>query len=854
MGFFFEQAPKPDRKSKQKRNSETLNRLGCSACPLNHAKVNSPKMPPTVAMDTWVYFLGEAPGGEEDEKGRPFVGKSGRLLRDCIPGQLLAHVSFDNVIRDRPSADNRDPTLAEVECCRGHVIRSIELAKPRVIVGVGRFALHWMLNSMDSAGLRGRFFAVKVGSHECWFMPTYHPSFVMRTAFNKDRPLNSKFGLCLKLDVQHACAKALEHKPPTIFTEQYIRSSVRTFNGEDEIFEWLAKAKAAKAKAVDIETNALRPYNSDSRILTCAFSYGSYHFSFPLDHPQSRYNTTQRLALKRAVREILKDDTTKIAHNSPFEIEWFTHYFGKEVIRHEVWECTQLQAHLLDERRGAGQSADVETRRNTYQSLDFLIKLHFGLSFKALFQINRKNIAHADLKETLLYNAADTLCTLALWHTQTAELRTRGLYNAYLGVLPRQVTVALMQYLGMPVNQSTVVRLQRKLADEIAVIEAEIEGLEVVRQYTQEHGGFNPLGEDALIVFRDYLKRKEIIKVEDGKKKYSIDKGILEKVNHPLAKLIVKLRNRTKMKSTYVDGLELGKGDLVYPDGHIHCNFNTTFTVTGRLSSDEPNMQNFPQRNDSWVREQIEAYKDHIIIAADYGQLEMCGAAMCSKDPVLVEALWNDYDTHMFWAGKLAALCPDAVGGDFADKHVAKAFRSLVKNRLVFPAIYGSTNNSIANDLKVDLSIVDELMDEFWDTFRALKRWQERLLISYREVGYVEDPTGRRRHYPLTSNEAINAPIQSLSSQIVVDGMDRLSYLAATTKQWHLHPRLNIHDDLSFIVPERLAEESLAVIIENMLTPTFGKIINVPLSVEVKTGKNWYEMNTLGKFWSHKDL
>lgn len=851
MGFFFEnQTPKPDKKAKQKRGVETLNRLGCSACPLNHAKVKSPKMQPTLAEDTWVYFLGEAPGGDEDAQGKPFVGRSGQLLRSCIPHNILGHCSFDNVIRDRPSVDNRDPTFTEIECCRPNIIKSIEEAKPRVIVGVGRFALQWALGSNDTAGLRGRLVAVKVGNHECWFLPTYHPSFVMRTAFNKEKPLNSKFGLCLQLDVKRACAKAVENKPPLKFTEQQVRGAIRTFNGEDEIFEYLAAAKRAPHKAVDIETDALRPYGHNSGILACAFSFGSTHFSFALDHAQSRYSDTQRLAIRKAIKEILLDDTIKIAHNAPFEVEWFAHLFGKECIRHEVWECTQLQAHLLDERKPERATGEDEEYGNPYLGLNFLCKQWYGAPFKPWFKVDRKHIAQSDLQETLQYNAADTFFTLALWGSQNAELRARGLYAAYEQALPRQVTVALTQYLGMPVSQAVVKKLQPKLADEIAVLEAEIDELEVVKKYTQDNGGFNPLGDDCLTIFRDYLKRKEVIKKVGDKVKYSVAKDVLESIDHPLSKLITRLRNKTKMKSTYVDGLELGKGKLIWPDGHLHCNFNTTSTSTGRTSSDSPNMQNFPSRMDAWIREQIVAPDGYLIVAADYGQLEACGAAMCSKDETLVRYLWDNYDTHMAWAQRTAKK----MNWDISDPKAAKALRTSVKGGLVFASFYGATAKKVAQSINVPIDVAEELQEELWEMFPQYKRWQEQLLRRYREVGYVESPTGRRRHYPLTSNEAINAPIQCLACDIVVDAMQRLSYYAATTKQWHLHPRLNIHDDLTFIVPQRSVEESVSTIVEFMLTPTFGPdIINVPLSVEVKMGPNWYNMTELGKF-STKDL
>jgi len=265
-------------------------------------------------------------------------------------------------------------------------------------------------------------------------------------------------------------------------------------------------------------------------------------------------------------------------------------------------------------------------------------------------------------------------------------------------------------------------------------------------------------------------------------------------------------------------------------------------------------MQNFPKRTDNWLRAQIVAPKDHIMVAVDYGQLEMCGAAICSKDPYLVKVLWNDFDTHMHFASKLAAICPSRVGGDFNEPDIAKAFRSLVKNKLVFPALYGATNTSIAEYLGIETHYIDELMNAFWskeEGFYYTKQWQSQLLKDYRNNGFVASPTGRRRHHPLTQNEAINAPIQCLASEIVMDAMCRLSYIAATTDRWYLHPHLNVHDDLSYFVPVKKADEAIDIIIKEMLTPAFD-FINVPLSVEVSIGPNWADLEHLGKYWSHK--
>jgi DNA polymerase-1 len=428
-----------------------------------------------------------------------------------------------------------------------------------------------------------------------------------------------------------------------------------------------------------------------------------------------------------------------------------------------------------------------------------------------------------------------------------------------------------MQTLGVLVDQAEVKRNQRKLSGEIEAIEAEIGTLPVVREYKADHREVNfAAGPDTLNIFKDYLKCPEVQvnpeyhevhdfnvpskvkrKFDEApvKAKYSVDKNVLDRIDHPLAQLILKLRNRTKLKSTYVDGLVLGKGTLVYPDGRLHCNFNTTFAETGRTSSDDPNMQNFPQRKDAWVRKQIIAPKGHVLVAFDYGQLEGCTAAMVSKDKVLVKSLWEDYDIHMEWAQKLAKKYP-AIG--LADANL----RQQVKGKLVFAAFFGAANKSIASPayLNVPEEIIDDLMDEFWETFDGLAEWQDALMKTYYETGWVESPTGRRHHYPLTRNQAINFPVQGFACDIVCNAMNELSCMAVETGQWHLHPVLNIHDDLTFVIPDNddILEAAITTIYKVMLTPPY-KDVNVPLSVKVLIGSAWYGMQEIGKFWSHHD-
>ncbi len=885
MSFYFakqaRKAAKPAGKAplgaprNARASVQALHRLGCQACPLNKVDVQTPKMLPTLARQTDVYFLAEAPGRDEDENtGKPLTGPSGTLLRQCIPGGFVAQCSFDNVCNCRPPA-NRTPTWQEVEACHPRRVKFIEQAKPKLIVGLGAVPLHAMLGSSDLSGMRGRLFAVKIGSHECWFMPTYHPSFILRTAYDKKKPLNSKLGHCFRMDILRAVAMAKGLGGVHVDNEQEIRSGVQCFDGSatdhyGKLCALLDHARKADTIAVDIETKGLRPFSDGAAIMSIAISTAKHNFSFAVEHPKGSWNVGQRGKLKSLLEGILRDErVVKVAHNSPFEMEWFIWWYGKEIVSHVSWECTQLQAHLLDERRGK-QGHGEDNRRAPYQSLDFLVKQHFGIKFKSLFKLNKKDMSKSDLSEMLIYNALDTKYTLKLYHAQTKLLKERGLHNAYLEALPRQSSVALMQTLGVLVDQAEVKRNQAKLGKEIAGIEAEIDALPVVREYKADHREVNfAAGPDALSIFKDYLKRPEVLvnpekhevhdygiaskakrKFEEAsvKGKYSVDKNVLDRIDHPLAKMIVELRNRTKLKSTYVDGLELGKGEFIFPDGKLHCHFNTTFAETGRTSSDEINMQNFPQRRDAWVRKQIIAPKGHVLVAFDYGQLEGCTAAMCSKDKVLVKALWEDYDIHMEWTQKLAARHPEIGPAD-------KALRSRVKNKLIFPAIFGAKNSSIADYLKVPEDVIDDLMDEFWETFDGLAEWQDALMKQYYEVGWVASPTGRRHHYPLTRNQAINHPVQSFACDIVCHAMNELSAMAVETGKWHLHPVLNIHDDLSFVIPDNddTLEEAITTIYKVMLTPPY-KEVNVPLSVSVSVGPAWYGMQGIGKFYSHKDL
>ena len=866
MSFFFSEKKKAANrptvnktKPIMQSSKETLNRLSCKACPLDKAHNQAPKMLPDLADKTDIYVLGGYPSKEDDKKGEPFRSEAGILLRSIIG--RIDNVSFDNCVRDYTEyKPGQSPAIA-MECCRSLITASIEQAKPKLIIGLGILPLQWMLNSSDMVGLRGRVFAVKVGNHSCYFLPTYDPEFVISTAFNKMDPLRSKLGHCLKFDIAKAKNLALDLDPPVIDTPQAVRAGIQTFNGKSptqlpvllKLMGWAAKAPE---RAIDIEGTGLKPWATNFRVLTVALSYGTTNFSFAVDHSKAGWSKDERAQIIKALKKVLAGPGRLIAHNTPFEVIVLIFLLGMESIFHDVWECTMMQSHFIDERRGKRGGTDDQFQPNPYQALDFLVKQYFGLPYKNLFKVDRKNMANADLEETLVYNGADTKYTLRLFYFQKKLLKQSGLLKAYEGAVVRQPTVALMQSIGIDIDQVENKCLEKKLSAEIKTIEKRIYGLPEVKTFVARRKAFNPASQpDVIRIFKEDIKVGKLLINDDGKE--TVDKGTLAKIDHPLAKDIEEFRNKSKLKSTYIDPFTLPTGEFIWPDGKMHPSCNTTFAETGRTSSDEPNNQNWPSRNDKWVRKQIVAPKGYVLVAFDFGQLEACTSAMCTKDKVLVKALWEDYDIHMEWAQKAAYVWPNFIGGieNIKDKDVMKKFRSIIKNKLVFPVIFGASNTSVAGYLNAPQDAVDKLMKEFWRTFTGLSSWQKGLMNGYYEFGFVSSPTGRRRHYPLTKNQAINHPIQSVACDIVCDAMCYLSMLAADSGNWFLHPIMNIHDDLTFCIPDKpqILEEAIECIYKAMLSPPY-KFINVPLSVSCSVGTNWLEMDEVGKFWSNKDL
>lgn len=852
MGFFAIGTAK-DRKPKSEINPKLITQLGCKLCPLNHAKINSPKMPPSGSKNPLFYFLGEAPGSEEDIQNKQFVGKSGQLIRPKIPEKFLNKIRWNNSINCRPPS-NRDPEKLELDCCRQRVEGDIEATKPKVLVGFGNIPLRWAIGLQGIWRWRGRRIPLQFGSHKLWFYPTYHPSGLLRQRRNfNGREEPSLDETAFEFDLSRIFGEVDSLPEPKPHSAKDATSSITCISGIrgdkdlDEVLTFLDLSCKAELTGLDLETKRLRPYYEDAKILTVSISLARDNtLAFAWGHPKAGWTAEQKFKLREAFLAYLCSKSRKAVANLAFEQEWLSIEYDKSILRKGLWADTMSQASVLDERFDRKSSPGP-------LSLEFLVLNHFGFNLKdallGIGHLDKNNLDKEPIEDVLCYNGADSKYHRELFIIQDELLWEADLLNPYYRKLRQISTCVLTQIKGVPVDPKVTDVLDKKYSNRIEKIEKELFELYVIKQFKQAKGKeFKPGSHPDVEYLLSSILHTNIGRQENGR--YKTDEDVLNEVGHPACKLIVRWRKATKQKSTYIDPYR-----RLYPGNLLHCQFNTVLTETSRLSCEDPNLQNQPKRDKEAkeVRGQVRARKRRIIAAFDYGQIEARVIAMASKDRTWIKMLWERYEVHGEWTERIAYAAPDWVKEprhEFkSDKSIFKHYRDLVKNQWTFPLFFGASLNSVSHYLGIDAQVLKPLRDEWWKTFAGVKQWQEDTYKFYEKYGYVETLNGFRRRTPLSFNQIVNHPIQGTTCEIVMEAMSTIS----EWEDWEVHPMLNIHDDLTFELYEDTFDDSAERIIKEMLRTPFD-FINVPISVELSIGKGWEKLDEVGTYFSDEWL
>jgi DNA polymerase-1 len=413
-----------------------------------------------------------------------------------------------------------------------------------------------------------------------------------------------------------------------------------------------------------------------------------------------------------------------------------------------------------------------------------------------------------------------------------AKLQAAGMSELYRRVeLPLTRILASMETYGVAVDLETLEVMGAELAGGIDGLTA------TIYELAGEEFNINSPKQLGNILF----VKLGLPPVKRTKTGFSTDVAVLEELapRHAIAAKLVEYRQLTKLKSTYVDGLQ----SLVNPDtGRLHTTFNQTVTATGRLSSSEPNLQNIPVRLEVGRRLR-RAFVPHapgrMLLAADYSQIELRILAHIAADEVMIAAFRNGEDIHARTAAEvfgvpLAEVTPEM-------RHRAKAVN--------FGIVYGISDYGLSRDLGISRSEARDYIERYFRRYAGVRVYMEDIVARARQDGYVTTLLGRRRYLPdlFSSNynvrsfgerTAMNTPIQGSAADIIKVAMVKVSALLAEAYPT-ARMLLQVHDELIFDI----AEEELAAVVPLIKAGMENTLeLQVPLRVDLKYGPNWYDL------------
>ncbi|TWH49376.1 DNA polymerase I [Sporomusa sp. KB1] len=410
-----------------------------------------------------------------------------------------------------------------------------------------------------------------------------------------------------------------------------------------------------------------------------------------------------------------------------------------------------------------------------------------------------------------------------------AALAEDGLDNLFEQVeLPLVETLAAMEVAGIRVDQEYLKEMAVSIAAKIDQLVSEIYLL------AGENFNINSTKQLGVILF-EKLQLPIIKKTKTG---YSTDAEVLEKLagQHPLIDKLLEYRMMTKLKSTYLDGLEV----LIQPEtGRIHTSFNQMVTATGRLSSSEPNLQNIPVRSDMGrkIRELFvpgEGYQ--YIMSADYSQIELRILAHMAGDTSLLEAFRHNQDIHTRTAAEVFGVTMSEVTPELRSR--AKAVN--------FGIVYGISDYGLSRDIGVSRKEAAHYIASYFAKYQGVKRYIDESVASAHRDGYVTTLFGRRRQLPdinsrnfnqrsFAERTAMNTPIQGAAADIIKIAMNKV-YAALKTKGLKSRLLLQVHDELLLEVTAEELNQVTSLVKQAMEQAVE---LTVPLVADVKAGPNW---------------
>ncbi len=423
-------------------------------------------------------------------------------------------------------------------------------------------------------------------------------------------------------------------------------------------------------------------------------------------------------------------------------------------------------------------------------------------------------------------------CAEAMWHLRpvlTEELTKNGMESLYFDMeLPLCTVLYRMENRGIAIDREQLQQFGEMLSQRIADCEA------LIYSYSEDKFNINSTKQLGELLF-DKLGLPPVKKTKTG---YSTNADVLEKLKnqHPIIPAIMDYRMLTKLKSTYADGLMA----VIADDGRIRTTFQNLVTATGRLSSTEPNLQNIPVRTDlgAEIRKMFIPQEGHVLVDADYSQIELRVLAHIADDEVMQNAFISGLDVHTVTAAQVFGVKTEEVTS--LQRRHAKAVN--------FGIVYGISEFSLAEDIGVSRWEAKDYIDSYLAHYSGVRAYMKNVVTDAREKGYTATLYGRKRYIPELSASnfnirsgaeriALNTPIQGTAADLIKLAMIRVEK-ALNEHFPEAKLLLQVHDELIVECPEAIAA-AVAELVSNQMQ-TVARL-NVPLQAEAKIGKSWYD-------------
>lgn len=587
--------------------------------------------------------------------------------------------------------------------------------------------------------------------------------------------------------------------------------------GEKEIKALVDTLRKEKTICFDTETTGLNPLRA--ALIGVAMS-NAPHRGYYIPVPEGEETARQITAL---LKPLLEDEQVlKVAQNIKYDMLVLKRY--DVAVKAPTFD-TMLAHYLMEPDLRHGMDFLAETYLGYHP-----VSIEKLIGKKGKQQGNMRDVALDEVKE---YAAEDADITLQLYKLFAPKLKEADVEQLFEEVeMPLVPVLARMEYEGVRIDKQFLTNYSKVLAEELEALE---------QQIFEEAGTKFNIGSPKQL--GDVLFKKMEIPYKGKKTKtgqYSTNEDVLSKIapDHQIARLVLDYREIGKLKSTYVDALPSLINEQT---GRVHTTYNQAVANTGRLSSQNPNLQNIPIRTEKGrkVRQAfVPRDQEYVLMAADYSQIELRIIAALSGDEKMLEAFEKQQDIHTATASRVFGVPADQVDRNLRSQ--AKAVN--------FGIAYGQTAYGLSQNLNISRTEAQEIIDAYFKEFPGIKKYMDDSIEFARKHGYAQTLLGRKRQLKdinasnntvrgFAERNAINMPIQGTAADMIKVAMINIDR-EMQRKQYRSRMIMQVHDELVFDVYKPEEAELKAMVVEKMRSAIK---LEAPIEVEVGVGNNWLE-------------